>query len=304
MILTDVFALGVALMIPLLWAAYGETIIEKAGILNVGIEGVMLFGAFAAALGVSTTGSIYVGLGFGVVAGVLCGLVLALLYVRLGTDQIVTGIMFNILAFGLTTTLAVKFVTATQVKSFAEVDVPGLADLPFFGEVLFRQDVLVFAAFLTAPVVFYLLHRTWYGLYARSASEFPRATESAGLDVWGLRYVAVVFGCVLTAIGGVALFASAGGFVSGLTNGRGFIALAIVILARWNPYWVVAASLLFGVSQALQFQADRLGPLAEIPPNLLIAAPYVVTIVAVVVARASRYPAAVGIPFRPSTKAN
>ena len=212
--------------------------------------------------------------------------------------------MFNIFALGLTTTLAVKFITATEVKSFASVDVPGLADLPFVGEVFFKQDVLVFAAFLMAPVVFYLLHRTWYGLYARSASEFPRATESAGLNVWGLRYVAVVFGCVLTAVGGVALFASAGGFVSGLTNGRGFIALAIVILARWNPYWIIAASLLFGVSQALQFQADRLGPLADIPPNLLIAAPFVVTIVAVVIARASRYPAAVGIPFRPSAKAN
>jgi simple sugar transport system permease protein len=98
------------------------------------------------------------------------------------------------------------------------------------------------------------------------------------------------------------LFSSSGGFVSGLTNGRGFIALAIVVLARWNPYWIVAASLLFGVSQALQFQADRLGPLEHVPPDLLVAVPYVVTILAVVVARASRYPAAVGVPYRPSAR--
>ena len=303
MTITDVFALGVALMIPMLWAAYGETIMEKAGVLNVGIEGVMLIGAFSAALGVTYGGSIYIGLGFAIAAGLVSGLVLALLYVRLGTDQIVTGILFNIFAFGLTTTLAVEFVEATEVTSFPRLDIPGLSEIPFFGRVLFSHEIFVYAAFLAAPAVFYLLHRTWYGLYARAASEYPRATEAAGLDVWRLRYVAVVLGCVLTAIGGVALFSSSGGFVSGLTNGRGFIALAIVVLARWNPYWIVAASLLFGVSQALQFQADRLGPLQHVPPDLLVAVPYIVTILAVVVARASRYPAAVGVPYRPSTRA-
>jgi ABC-type uncharacterized transport system permease subunit len=304
MIVTDVFALGVALMVPMLWAAYGETLMEKAGVLNVGIEGVMLIGAFSAALGVTYGGSIYAGLGFAIAAGLLSGIVLALLYVRIGTDQIVTGIMFNIFALGLTTTLAVEFVTATEVTSFPRLEIPGASEIPFLGEVVFSHDILVYAAFLAAPVVFYVLHRTWYGLYARAASEYPRATEAAGLDVWRLRYVAVIAGCVLTAIGGVALFSSSGGFVSGLTNGRGFIALAIVILARWNPYWILAASLLFGVSQALQFQADRLGPLEHVPEDFLVAIPYVVTIVAVVIARASRYPAAVGIPYRPSAKAS
>jgi simple sugar transport system permease protein len=304
MIITDVFSLGVALMIPMLWAAYGETLMEKAGVINVGIEGVMLIGAFSAALGVSTAGSIYVGLGFAIGAGVLCGIVLSLLYVRLGTDQIVTGIMFNIFAFGLTTTLAVEFVRATEVTSFGQFEIPGLAEIPFFGDVLFNHNILVYAAFLAAPVVFYVLHRTWYGLYARACSEYPRAAEAGGLDVWHLRYAAVIGGCVLTAIGGVALFSSSGGFVSGLTDGRGFIALAIVILARWNPYWIVAASLLFGVSEALQFQADRLGPLGDVPPDLLVMIPYVVTIVAVVLARASRYPPAVGVPFKPSAKAS
>jgi general nucleoside transport system permease protein len=303
-IVTDVFSLGVALMIPMLWAAYGETLIEKAGVLNVGIEGVMLIGAFAAALGVSKGGGIYAGLGFAIVAGVLSGSVLALLYVRLGTDQIVTGIMFNILAFGLTTTLADEILSATRVTAFSQYEIPLLSDIPFFGEVLFSQNVLAYAAFLAAPVVFYVLHRTWYGLYARASSEYPRAAEAAGLDVWKLRYVAVVAGCVLTSVGGAALFSSSGGFVSGLTDGRGFIALAIVILARWNPYWIVAASLLFGVSEALQFQADRLGPLGDVPPDILVMIPYVVTILAVVLARASRYPPAVGLPYRPSAKAS
>jgi simple sugar transport system permease protein len=303
-IVTDVFSLGIALMIPMLWAAYGETLMEKAGVLNVGIEGVMLFGAFAAAWGVSKGGGIYAGLGFAILAGLLTGGVLALLYVRLGTDQIVTGIIFNIFAFGLTTTLADEFLSATRVTAFSQFEIPLLSEIPFFGDVLFNQNVLVYAAFLAAPLVFYVLHRTWYGLYARASSEYPRAAEAAGLDVWRLRYVAVIAGCVMTSIGGAALFSSSGGFVSGLTDGRGFIALAIVILARWNPYWIVGASLLFGVSEALQFQADRLGPLGDVPPDLLVMIPYVVTILAVVLARASRYPPAVGVPYRPSAKAS
>ena len=290
-------------MVPMLWAAYGEAIIEKAGVLNVGIEGVMLIGAFAAAVGVRYGDSLYVGLLVAIGAGAAAGVVLAFLYVRLGTDQVVTGILFNVFAFGLTTTLAAKYIQATQVTSFNRYEIPGLGDIPYFGKVFFNHDVLVYAAFLVAPVVFYLLHRTWYGLYARAASEHPRATESAGLNVWRLRYVAVILGCVLTAVGGVVLFSNSGGFVSGLTNGRGFIALAIVVLARWNPYWILAASLLFGVSQALQFQADALGPLDNVPPDLLVAFPYVVTILAVVFARASRYPAAVGVPYRPTAKA-
>lgn len=300
---TAVFSLGIALMVPMLWAALGETIIERSGILNVGIEGVMLIGAFGTAVGLTYGGSLYMGLLAAIGAGLASGIVLALLYVRLGTDQIVTGILFNVFAFGLTTTLAAKYVTATEVTSFATYDIPLLADIPHLGTVLFKHDVLVYAAFLAAPVVFYVVHRTWFGLYARAASEHPRAAESAGLDVWRLRYVAVVLGCVLTAIGGAVLFSNSGGFVAGLTNGRGFIALAIVVLARWNPFAVVAGSLLFGVAQALQFQSQNLGPLDRVPPEMLIALPYAVTIVAVVFARGSRYPAAIGVPYRPTAKA-
>jgi simple sugar transport system permease protein len=300
---TAILSLGVALMVPMLWAALGEAIVERSGVLNVGIEGVMLIGAFGAAVGLNYGDSLYVGLLVAIGAGLASGVVLALLYVRLGTDQIVTGILFNVFAFGLTTTLATKYITATEVTSFPRYEIPALGDIPYLGEVFFNHDVLVYAAFLAAPVVFYVLHRTWFGLYARAASEHPRAAESAGLSVWRLRYVAVILGCVLTAIGGVILFSNSGGFVAGLTNGRGFIALAIVVLARWNPFWIVGASLLFGVAQALQFQSQNLGPLQHVPPEMMIALPYAVTIVAVVFARGSRYPAAIGIPYRPSAKA-
>jgi simple sugar transport system permease protein len=288
-------------MVPMLFAALGEVIIEKSGVLNVGIEGVLLIGAFAAAVGVNYgDGSIWVGLLVAIGAGVVCGIILSLLYVRLGTDQIVTGIMFNILAFGLTTTLAAKYVHASQSAQFPDWHIPLLHDIPGVGNVLFDQDVLVYASIVLAALVFYLTRRTWFGLYSRAASEFPRAAESAGLNVWRLRYAAVIVGCVLTAVGGAELFANSGGFVAGYTNGRGFIALAIVVLARWNPFWVVAAALLFGVAQALQFEADKLGFLGDIPSHVLVALPYILVLVAVVFARGSRYPAAVGIPFRPT----
>jgi simple sugar transport system permease protein len=300
---TTVLALGVALMVPMLWAAYGELIVEQSGVLNVGIEGVMLIGAFSAAVGVNYGGSVWIGLLIAIGAGIVSGIVLSLLYVRLGVDQIVTGILFNVFAFGLTTTLAQRYVNASVVTALPRWKIPGLGDIPRLGDILFNQDVLVYAALLAAPVVFYLLHRTWFGLYARAASEHPRAAESAGLSVWNLRYVAVIVGCALTAVGGVSLFSNSGGFVSGLTNGRGFIALAIVVLARWNPFGVVAASLLFGVAQALQFQSQNLGPLKHVPPEIMIALPYIVVILAVVLARGSRYPAAVGVPYRPAAKA-
>jgi general nucleoside transport system permease protein len=295
------FSLGIALMVPMLFAALGELIIEKAGVLNVGIEGVLLIGAFAAAVGVNYgNGSIWIGLLIAIGAGVVCGIVLALLYVRLGTDQIVTGIMFNILAFGLTTTLAAKYVHASQSAQFPDWHIPLLHDIPGIGNVIFDQDLLVYSSIAVAALVWYLTRRTWFGLYSRAASEFPRAAESAGLNVWRLRYAAVIAGCVLTAVGGAELFANSGGFVAGYTNGRGFIALAIVVLARWNPFGVVAASLLFGVAQALQFEADKLGFLGDFPPHVLVALPYILVLAAVVFARGSRYPAAVGIPFRPT----
>jgi general nucleoside transport system permease protein len=296
-----VISLGIALMVPMLFAALGELIVEQSGVLNVGIEGVLLVGAFGAAVGVNYfDNSIWMGLLIAAGTGLVCGLVLSLLYVKLGTDQIITGILFNIFAFGLTTTLAAKYVQASPAATFPEWHIPVLKSIPWLGPILFQQNVLVYAALLAAPLVLYLLHYTWFGFYARSAAEFPRAAESAGLHVHRLRYVAVTLGCVITAIGGAQLFANSGGFVSGYTNGRGFIALGIVVLARWNPIATVGAALLFGIAQALQFQSQNLGFVSHVPSHVLVALPYVVTIAAVILARGSRYPAAVGLPFKPS----
>ena len=297
----SVFASGVSLMAPILWAALGELISEESGVLNVGIEGVMLIGCFVSAIGYRFGGSLYAGLACAIGGGIVCGVVLCVPYVRLGADQIVTGIVFNLLAFGLTTTLYEKYLGGGVASAFPDLKIPGLGDLPWLGTILFRHNFLVYAAFLAAPVVFYLVRRTWFGLYARMVSEHPRAAEAAGLNVWALRYPAVILGCTLTAVGGATfVLTTSGGFVPGMTNGRGFIALAVVVLARWNPFGVILGCLLFGATQALQFQQQNIPLLRDVHSDFVLAFPYVVTILAVVFARGSRYPAAIGIPYRPS----
>jgi general nucleoside transport system permease protein len=297
----SIFTIGVALMAPILWAALGELVVEQSGVLNVGIEGVMLIGAFGAAIGYRFGGSLYYGLLVAIGSGVACGIGLALSYVRLGADQIVTGIVFNVFALGLTTTLYEKYLGGGVANTLPDVKIPWLGDIPKLGKIFFDQNVLVYAAFLSAPAVFYVIRHTWFGLYARFAGEHPRAVESAGLDVWRLRYPAVVLGCTLTAVGGATLVLStSGSYVPRMTEGRGFIALAVVVLARWNPFGVILGCLVFGVARAIQFEVQDLGPLADVPNDIVLSFPYLLTIAAVVFARGSRYPAACGVPYRPS----
>jgi simple sugar transport system permease protein len=147
--------------------------------------------------------------------------------------------------------------------------------------------------------VWYLLNKTWYGLYARAAGERPLAAESGGLDVLRLRYPAVIVGSLLAALGGSALvLATSGGFVPGMTAGRGFIALGVVVLAKWRPLWIMIYALGFGLTQGLQFLAAQVPALQSVPRQFWVALPYLVTVIAVVFAPGSTYPAAVGIPYR------
>lgn len=301
----DTLTVAVALMVPILWAALGETISEQSGVLNIGIEGVMLCAALASAAGYRYTGNLYAGLPAALGAGLVCGVVLAFLYVRIGTDQVVTGILFNILALGLTTTIYIEYfgVGGGFPATLPKINIPGLADIPWLGPILFRQDILAYAAFLAVPIVFYVMRRTWFGLSARAAGENPRAVEAAGLNVRHLRYPAVIMACMLTAVGGAALVLSTSGLFSpNITAGRGYIALAVVVLARWNPFLAIAAALLFGSAQALQFEVQNLGPLARVPSDVVLMYPYIATIVAVMIAGASRYPAACGIPWVPTRR--
>jgi simple sugar transport system permease protein len=297
------FTIGISLAAPIIWAALGELIVEQSGVLNIGIEGVMLFAAFACALAYTETGSIAAALATAVGTGIVCGLVLGVFFVRLGGDQIVIGILFSLVAIALTTLLSQKYLNFVTPRTLPTVDIPGLGAIPYVGHVLFQQDALVYGSFVVAPIVWFVMFRTWFGLHARTVADHPRAGEAAGLDVRGLRYVALVFGCALTSVGGATLVLStSGGFQVNMTNGRGYIALAVVVLARWNPFGVILAALLFGTAQALQFVAQNLGPLGFIHSDVWLMLPYAVTILAVVFAAGSHYPAACGVPFRPASR--
>lgn len=292
---------GIALMVPILWAATGEVLNESAGVLNIGIEGVMLLGAFVAALTLDTSHSFVLAALAAIPAGLLCGLILSYLYVTRGADQIISGLMFTLLMLGLTTVLYEKMLTeAQEVRTIGTIAVPGLSGIPVIGPVVFENSILVYGAVAAAVLVFYLLRHTWFGLYLRAIGERPRAGDTVGLNVPLLRYVSLMAGCTFVAFGGASIVISLGGnFIPGVTSGRGYIALAVVVLGRFNPLWGIAGAGLFGVSTALQFQAQNLDFTSYLPSQLWVALPYLLTIVAVAVAKSAQYPSAVGIPYRP-----
>jgi simple sugar transport system permease protein len=294
-----ILASGVALSVPLLWAALGEVINETSGILNVGIEGVMLIGAFVAALVLHDTGSLILAAVAAIPAGALCGLFLSFLYVARSTDQIVTGLMFNLFAVGLTTSLYERFLTeADRGTTLHTVGIPGLKDVPILGPPLFDQSIVFYLAILVAAGVAYLLRGTWFGLHLRAIGERPLAGDTAGLKVRRLRAAALTIGCCLVAVGGASIIVTqSGNFQPNITSGQGFIALAIVVLGRFKSPWIVFGAILFGVSTALQYQAQNVAWMSSVPVQVWLAFPYIVTIVAVVVAKRAQYPAATAIPY-------
>ncbi|MBL09847.1 MAG: hypothetical protein CL402_04900 [Acidiferrobacteraceae bacterium] len=293
------FVIGIQLAVPLLLAALGELVQEKSGVLNIGIEGVMLIGAFTTAFVGIETGNPYLALLAGGFIGIACGIVLSFLYVYRGTDQIVTGLMFNIFAFGLTGTLHGLFLGGQVGPTLPATQIPVISDLRWLGPIIDQQNMMFYLGLMFMFFVYWAMQRTWWGLYARTAGERPLAAESGGLNVLRLRYPAVIVGSILSSLGGAALvLGTSGGFVPGMTAGRGFIALGVVVLARWKPMLVLIFAFAFGLTQGLQFLGGRLDTLSGIPPQFWTALPYVMTVVAVVFAPGSTYPAAVGIPYK------
>ncbi len=298
--LVPLLASGVTLAMPLVFAAVGEIIMEKSGILNIALEGTMLVAAFAAAFVTYSTGSPAEGLFAGVLAAVLFALLFALFAVGVQADQIVTGTALNILALGLTGVLyRTLFGFADKrlaVVGFQEWPLPFLHEIPVLGPVLFTQNVLVYAAFVLTALVAGVLKFTRAGLYLHAAGENPQGADVAGLPVFRLRFLAIIVGSALCGLGGVFLVLVEGNtFVEGMTAGRGFIALAIVILARWQPLRALVVALIFGTASALQFQAQALG--IDVPYQLFLALPYVLTILFAMLAGRANVPAALAKPY-------
>jgi len=287
-------ASAIALATPLLLAALGELVTERAGVLNIGMEGLVLTGAFAGMLGCHASGSPLVGMVAACAAAAAVGALFALWVVVLDADQVVAGAAVNLLALGMTGVAYRSFFgmtgAALTVATFAPLrigpDLPVLAPL--------RQPAPVYVALALVPIVWLLLFRTRFGLRLRAAGEAPDAAESLGVHVGALRWAAILVGALLAgAAGGYLALAYSNTFVEGMSAGRGFIALAIVVFGRWRPLGVLAGALVFGVANALQFQLQAAGII--VPYHLLLMLPYVLTLVVLALAsRASAAPAALG----------
>ena len=285
---------------PLIFAALGGMFSERGGVVNIGLEGLMLISAFAGAVGAFYSGSAIVGLLAALGAGLLFALIHALMCITFEADHIISGTAINLLALGGTGFLMVEFFgsggTSPRVASFEPVRIPGLADLPVVGPALFEQSLLVYLMYLLVPLTFFVVFRTPFGLRLRASGEVPEAVDTAGVSVTRMRYYGVALSGALAALGGVYLSMSLlSAFTEGMTNGRGFIALAALIFGRWNPVGAAAAALLFGLAQAVTFRVAG----DAIPIEFVQMFPYILTIV-VLAGFGGRAvaPAALGRPYR------
>ncbi len=267
---------------PLLITALGCLLAERAGLLNIGLEGQMLTGAFFAYLVVYQGGSLWMGFVAAILVGALMGLMFAYLTVTRLTNQLIVGAAFNMFATGLTGFIfrAAVGVTGTTnvIDQFPVLKVPFLSHIPFLGVVLFQQNILVYGFFLTVPLVWYFLNRTSYGFQLRAIGEHPRAVDSLGIDVIKYKYMAVLVQGAFAGMGGAYLtLAYARSFVENLSAGRGFIALTSVIFGGWTPWGTLAGCMVFGAADAFQLRMQSLG--VNIPYHLMLMLPYVLTVV-------------------------
>ncbi len=290
------------LAIPIMLAALGGVFAERSGVLNIGLEGMMLVGAFIGFLAAYASGHLVVGVVAAVLAGAATGLLLGVYTITLGSNQVVVGIAVNLLAVGVTSFFyRLAFGAGTdrpRVDAFVAPDLGPLADLPVIGPLLFRQDALAYGALALVFIAWFVLARTRFGLDIRAVGEHPAAAETLGLDVARIRYRSIAISGGLAGLGGAFLsLAATGVFLDGMTAGRGYIALAILILGRRHPLGVLFASLLFGAADALQLRAQILP--TGVPFQFLLMLPYVLTIIVLAgfVGR-SGAPAALGVPFR------
>ena len=287
---------------PLLLAAMGEMIVEQSGVINIGIEGVMLSAAFFAMATAYFSASPLLGLLAGIGAALLITAIFAGLAVNLAVNQVVAGTAINLFAVGLTGIFYRRLFgitgSAFTVRTFNSLPLGPLSRIPLFGRALFDQDAIVYTAFSLVPLVALLFRRTRFALRLRAAGERPAAADALGLDVYRLRWQALAASAVLTGIGGAYLtLAYTNTFVEGISAGRGFIALSIVVLGRWNSWGLLASSLLFGTAIAFQFGLQALGTTA--PYQLFLALPYLLTLlVLAAIGDSARAPSALGEPYR------
>lgn len=294
------FSASLQLALPVLLAALGETVAERAGLVNIGLEGMMLAGAFCSAFGALAGHSPWIGLAAGAGGGLLLAMIAAYACIALQADQVVVGVALNMLAGGATT-----FLTRTLfgigdrpvVPSFVAWEIPLLGRIPTLGPALFHRTPDFYLAVLLVALAWFVLFRTGAGLALRSSGEQPQAAASAGIAVAAVRFVAQgVCGALAGAGGAVLVLSQVHRFIEGMSAGRGFIALAVVIIARWQPALAAAVALLFGAAEAVALRVQALD--LRVPYQLILLLPYALTLAAYIGwTGRTRAPAALGKPF-------
>jgi len=280
--MTAFFAAAVRMAVPLAYAGLGELIAEKSGILNIGMEGVMLAGAFFSFAGAFFFESLPLGLVCGILGGVAVSMIHAVLSIRMAQDQSVSGISLNIFALGVTSFLY-KLMNSgdsyKQIEPLSRLRIPVLADIPLVGSALFEQDLLTYVLYFLVVAVAWFYGRTALGLAFAAIGENPRSADAAGIPVHKYQYLAMLANGILGGVAGAYLvLVQVGNFSENMTSGRGYIALAAVILGGYGPGGMLAASLLFGAANALQIRLQAIG--IPLPPQALAMLPYLITLAA------------------------
>jgi len=297
-VLVGILASAIRLATPYLYAAIGENFSQTSGVVNLGVEGIMLVGAFAGFYVAQLTGNLWLGLLGAVIAGILMGLLMSFISVTLRAEQGISGIGLYMFGLGLSSLLFKTTIgTVKTIVGFPPVKIPVLGDIPILGEALFNQSVLVYGAFLLVPLAWWLLDKTTLGLKTKAVGQNPAAADSLGVSVLRNRYFNVCLGAALAGVAGASLSLSLVNlFQENLTAGQGFIAVALVYFGGWRPLGILAGALLFSTVNAIQLWVQVLG--IGIPADIAVMLPYLLTIAALAVtANRARQPAALNKPF-------
>lgn len=299
-VLIGIAGSGIRLATPYLYAAIGETFGQRSGVYNLGVEGVMLMGAFSAYWATYETGnSLLMGVLVAMLVGLLMGLLTAFINVTLKAEQGISGIGIFMFGLGLSELLyQIAFEgERVPIKAFSRINIPLLSRIPVIGEIFFQQNLLVYIAFALVPAAWFVINRTTFGLQIRAVGQNPEAADAMGINVTRVRYTTVMLGGMLAAVAGASLsIAQLNVFQQNMTAGQGFIAVALVYFGSWRPFGVMAGALLFSTVNALQLWVRTKG--IDIPAEYASMAPYLLTILALVFAsRRVDQPAALGKVF-------
>lgn len=289
---------------PLIFAALGELVTEKSGVLNLGVEGMMLVGAVSAFVTATVTGNYILAVAAGAFAGMVMAFLFGILTLSLMANQVATGLALTLFGVGISSLIGQDFV-GTPVKALAQLNIPGLTDIPIIGPILFGQDALVYLSFVSVAAVSWFLYKTKAGLVLRAVGDSHDAAHSIGYSVIGIRYLAVMFGGAMSGIGGAYLsLAYTPMWAENMTAGRGWIALALIVFATWKPSLVMVGAYMFGGITILQLHAQAAG--LNVPSQVLSMLPYLATIIVLVLiskdeSRIRKHaPACIGKIFHPA----